>query len=48
MITKKELMLRIIDLETQLMYLDSRINKIEKPKKTTRKTTKKTKETVNE
>lgn len=48
MITKKELLLRIIDLETQLMYLDSRINKIEKPKKTIRKTTKKTKEKVNE
>lgn len=48
MITKKELLLRIIDLETQIMYLDSCINKIEKSKKTTRKTTKKTKEKVNE
>ena len=37
MITKKELLLRIIDLGTQIMYLDSRINKIEKPKKTKEK-----------
>ena len=37
MITKKELLLRIIDLETQIMYLDSRINQIEKPKKTKEK-----------
>lgn len=30
MITKKELMLRIIDLEMQVLELDERINKLEK------------------
>ena len=33
MITKRELMLRIIDLEMQAMELDERINKLEKKAK---------------
>lgn len=33
MITKQELMLRIIDLEMQALELDERINKLEKAKK---------------
>lgn len=32
MITKQELMLRIIDLEMQVLELDERLNKIEKKK----------------
>lgn len=48
MITKRELMLRIIDLESvnagleeDLLILEKRLEKLEKPKKTTKKTTKK-------